>query len=62
MLRTALARFDVKPQTSHVARNSPHLNLQSSVSYGGASQRLWVNYHIPIDPSSILPGDYGAAP
>jgi RHS repeat-associated protein len=53
----SVARLDVNPASGHVQAAGPHLNLQ--VFIDGKEEG---NLHIPIDPSSIGPGDYPAAP
>ncbi len=49
--------FDVNPSSAHVRRFGPHLNLQTQVDgviQGGAL----ADPHIPIDPSTVRPGDF----
>lgn len=48
-----IGRLDVNPADPHVIRNGSHLNLQ--VQINGQTDS---NPHIPIDPSTIRPGDY----
>jgi len=49
--------FDVNPNSAHVRRFGPHLNLQTQVD--GVIQRgALADPHIPIDPSTVRPGDF----
>jgi RHS repeat-associated protein len=50
---TRNARFDVNPADPHVQKQGPHLNLETQVN----GQRVGVDPHTPIDPSTVLPGD-----
>jgi hypothetical protein len=49
---TKNARFDVNPADPHVQRQGAHLNLETQVNGGTVS-----NSHIPVDPSTVRPGD-----
>lgn len=50
---TRNARFDVNPADPHVQKQGPHLNLETQVN----GQRVGVDPHTPIDPSTVRPGD-----
>jgi len=50
---TKIGRFDVNPADSHVQANGPHLNLETQVN--GVKT---ANEHIPIDGSTVRPGDH----
>ena len=50
---TTIGRLDVNPADSHVAKHGPHLNLEQHVNGDPV-----LNYHIPIDWSTIRPSDY----
>jgi hypothetical protein len=50
---TKNARFDVNPADPHVQKQGPHLNLETQVN----GQRVGVDPHTPIDPSTVRPGD-----
>jgi hypothetical protein len=47
-----IGRLDVNPLDSHVATNGPHLNLETQINGSIVS-----NVHVPIDPTTIRPGD-----
>jgi hypothetical protein len=44
---------DVNPNDPHVANNGPHLNLETQ-----QNGVIIDNQHIPIDPSTVRPGDH----
>jgi hypothetical protein len=50
--------FDLDPASPHVQQMGPHLNLQTQVD--GVVQRTGplADPHIPIDPATVVPGDY----
>ena len=54
---TKIARFDINPADPHVAASGPHLNLETQVN-----GRIRTNTHLPIDPSTIRPGDFPLQP
>lgn len=50
--------FDLNPASSHVRQTGPHLNLQTQID--GVIQKTGPlkDPHIPIDPKTIIPGDF----
>jgi hypothetical protein len=50
--------FDLNPASPHVQQLGPHLNLQTQIN--GVIQKAGplADPHIPIDPSTIIPGDF----
>lgn len=50
---TKIARFDVNPADSHVAKDGAHLNLETHINGKSVS-----NVHIDIDPNTVRPGDH----
>jgi Pretoxin HINT domain len=50
--------FDLNPASPHVQQYGPHLNLQTQIN--GVIQRNGplADPHLPVDPSTIRPGDY----
>ena len=54
---TQNARFDVNPADPHVQKQGPHLNLETQVN-----GKIVKNEHIPIDPSTVRPGDIPPPP
>ena len=55
---TKNARFDVNPNSGHVQKQGPHLNLETQIkSPSGAVTKL-PDPHTPIKPETIRRGDY----
>ncbi len=50
---TKIGRFDVNPADPHVNANGPHLNMETQVN-----GRIQSNQHVPIDGSTVRPGDH----
>ena len=50
---TKIGRFDVNPADPHVQANGPHVNLETQVN-----GNIRANQHIPIDPTTVRPGDH----
>ncbi len=51
-VETRIGRFDVNPADPHVARQGPHLNLETQLN-----GKIKSNPHISIDPATVRPGD-----
>jgi RHS repeat-associated protein len=54
---TSVARFDINPNNSHVQQYGPHLNLETQVGGRPVRSGPYADPHIPIDPTTIRPGD-----
>ncbi|MGH3468692.1 MAG: RHS repeat-associated core domain-containing protein, partial [Thermocrispum sp.] len=54
---TSIARFDINPNSSHVQQFGPHLNLETHIDGTPVRSGPYNDPHIPIDPSTIRPGD-----
>jgi hypothetical protein len=54
---THIARLDVNPNTPHVQRLGPHLNLETQINGDPVRSGPQADPHIPIDPATIRPGD-----
>ena len=50
--------FDVDPNSSHVKKYGPHLNLQTQINGKPVTTGPLANPHTPIDSSTIRQGDY----
>jgi hypothetical protein len=57
-LVTKISRFDVNPNSAHVQDLGPHLNLETQINGSTVMSGPLADPHIPIDPSTIRPGDY----
>lgn len=55
---TKIARFDINPASPHVGKLGPHLNLETQINGETVTSGLQADPHIPIDPTTIRPGDY----
>ncbi|MEU4806308.1 RHS repeat-associated core domain-containing protein [Actinosynnema sp. NPDC023587] len=53
----SVARFDINPASPHVQQLGPHLNLETQVNGNPVRSGPYNDPHIPIDPSTIRPGD-----
>lgn len=53
-----IARFDVNPNSAHVQKLGPHLNLETQINGRTVTSGPLKDPHTPIDPSTIRPGDY----
>ena len=54
---TRNARFDINPNSAHVQRYGPHLNLETQINGKTILTGPLADPHFPIDPSTIRPGD-----
>jgi RHS repeat-associated protein len=54
---TRIARFDINPNSAHVQGLGPHLNLETQVNGRPVRSGPGADPHIPIDQSTIRPGD-----
>ncbi|EWM17835.1 polymorphic toxin-type HINT domain-containing protein [Kutzneria sp. 744] len=54
---TKIARFDINPNSAHVQKLGPHLNLETQVNGRTVTSGPLKDPHLPIDPSTIRPGD-----
>ena len=50
--------FDVNPSSNHVQKEGPHLNLQTQRNGNIVKNGPEADPHIPIDPSTVRPGDF----
>ena len=50
--------FDIDPNSGHVIANGPHLNIQTQINGRIVRDGLLADPHTPIDPDTIIPGDY----
>jgi hypothetical protein len=53
-----IARFDVNPNSAHVQKLGPHINLETQINGKTVVKGPLKDPHTPIDPSNIRPGDY----
>ncbi|MEV0095934.1 RHS repeat-associated core domain-containing protein [Streptomyces sp. NPDC050738] len=53
-----IARFDVNPNSAHVQKLGPHLNLETQINGRTVTSGPLKDPHTPIDPSTIRPGDH----
>ncbi|TDU78987.1 intein/intein/RHS repeat-associated protein [Streptomyces sp. KS 21] len=53
-----IARFDVNPNSPHVQKLNPHLNLETQINGKTVTSGPLKDPHTGIDPSTIRPGDY----
>ncbi|WP_329410347.1 hypothetical protein OG802_13345 [Streptomyces sp. NBC_00704] len=53
-----IARFDVNPESGHVQKLGPHLNLETQVNGKTVTSGPLKDPHTAIDPSTIRSGDY----
>jgi hypothetical protein len=53
-----IARFAVNPNSAHVQELGPHLNLETQINGITVRSGPLADPHLPIDPSTIRPGDY----
>ncbi|MEV4612877.1 polymorphic toxin-type HINT domain-containing protein [Kitasatospora sp. NPDC049258] len=53
-----IARFDVNPNSAHVQKLGPHLNLETQINGRTVTSGPLKDPHTPIDPFTIRPGDY----
>lgn len=53
-----IARFDVNPNSAHVQKLGPHLNLETQVNGKTITSGPLKDPHTGINPSTIRPGDY----
>ncbi|WP_040405918.1 DUF6531 domain-containing protein [Amycolatopsis nigrescens] len=54
---SSIARFDINPTAGDVIRNGPHLNLETQINGRPVRTGPYADPHIPIDPTTIRPGD-----
>jgi RHS repeat-associated protein len=54
---TRIARFDINPNSAHVQQYGPHLNLETQINGVSVRSGPMADPHLPIDPSTIRPGD-----
>lgn len=54
---TRIARFDINPNSPHVQQYGPHLNLETQINVKPVRKGSLADPHIPVDPSTIRPGD-----
>lgn len=54
---TKIARFDINPNSAHVQRLGPHLNLETQVNGRTITSGALKDPHTPIVPGSWRPGD-----
>ncbi len=55
---TRIARFDVNPNSKHVQKLGPHLNLETQINGRTVRNGPLRDPHTPIDSSTVRPGDY----
>ncbi|MEV7612388.1 polymorphic toxin-type HINT domain-containing protein [Streptomyces sp. NPDC089799] len=55
---TRIARFDVNPNSGHVQKLSPHLNLEVQINRETVTSGPLADPHTLIDPATIRPGDW----
>ncbi|WP_327178569.1 HINT domain-containing protein [Streptomyces sp. NBC_01335] len=53
-----IARFDVNPNSAHVQKLGPHLNLETQINGKTVTKGPLKDPHTGIIPSTIRPGDY----
>lgn len=53
-----IARFDANPNSSHVRKLGPHINLETQINGKTVVKGPLKDPHTRIDPSTIRPGDY----
>ncbi|MGX1976643.1 polymorphic toxin-type HINT domain-containing protein [Streptomyces kronopolitis] len=53
-----IARFDVNPDSAHVQKLGPHLNLETQINGRTVTSGPLKDPHTGVDPSTIRPGDY----
>ncbi|RPK71490.1 tRNA nuclease WapA precursor [Streptomyces sp. ADI97-07] len=53
-----IARFDVNPNSPHVQKLNPHLNLETQINGKTVTSGPLKDPHTAIDPSTIRSGDY----
>jgi hypothetical protein len=53
-----IARFDVNPNSAHVQKLGPHLNLETQINGRTVVSGPLKDPHTPIDPTTVRPGDY----
>ncbi|MDE2380754.1 MAG: hypothetical protein KGL71_00955 [Xanthomonadaceae bacterium] len=55
---TKNARFDVNPNSGHVQKQGPHLNLETQIKSPSGQVTKLPDPHTPIKPETIRRGDY----